>query len=167
MLRSIMAVGDVFDGSYARYTDITSEVSTGTGGIDPGLGDNNDGITILYVPQEKTTGRGPVKYCFMWLAYGSRRPVKKPLDAHHYVTSYYPEGTEKYAVLDCRKLTDWIDRNCELLTLNECYNLLPEWFASEIERDKIRKAKRAELPLLADCRPENKTVFERRMKLAR
>ena len=155
MLRSILCL-DQIQGSYSNYFDILSEVTFPTGGINPNCGDNNDGITLIYVPSKSKV----LKYCFMWLEH------KRPISALQYATHYYKPTDLAFKRCRIVPLVKWLDKNCELLTQSECHKLLPEWYRPEIERRNIRKAKRAQLPFYADCLPQNKKLYEKRMKVA-
>jgi hypothetical protein len=162
VLKAILSLS-IKTGEYYSYSDINSEVTTPEGWINPDLGDNNDGITLMYVPQ----GSKRIKYCFMFLRGYSHKPGKKPLSAKAYVEQYYNPATQShYKAYGIPKLITDLGKHCDLLTLAECYNLLPDWFRPEIERANIKKATRCQLPLYADCLPENKKLYEKRLKEA-
>jgi len=81
------------------------------------LGDNNDGITILDIPNRK--------YCFMFFSGGENGPVQNyvPLSAQQYVNYYYPNpsvGVKRFINLAVKSVT-W-----DLLTIDELHQLFPK-----------------------------------------
>lgn len=155
---------DPRDGFFQNHMDITSEVKLDNGSIDPDMGDNNDGITIIYIPKNSKR----IKYCFMNINCGdstiSKAPVKVPLNANAYAHLYYEETEPKWKSVGMGKLIPWINKNCDLLSLEECHQLLEEWYAPDIEREKILSASPEELPLLVNCYEVNKPILEKMLK---
>jgi hypothetical protein len=147
---------DLENGFYHYTFDITSEVINKKSGIDPDKGDNNDGITIIYVPKDATK----IKYCFMNIGDGDsavmKAPPRIPLSARQYAKLYYEKGSKKWKGFGIEKYIKYLNKNAQLLTPEECQMLLPDWY--------IQHASKDELPLLINCKPVNMNKFEKRLK---
>jgi hypothetical protein len=104
--------------------------------IDPRMGDNNDGITIVDL------SHGDFRYCFMslhGLECGGKVKELSPLSAKEYLFSYYPDFNKGHRNMEIEK-KEWliacdslalIEKETKILTLSEVKKMFPAMFKKE------------------------------------
>ena len=122
LINSLLSV-DPNEGFYSHYLNDTKDMMTPKG-IDPHKGDNNDGITIMYLEDQSKI----VKYAFMGVHEGWSGGYKIPLSAREYLRLYHEEGSDKWKNWKLERLVKSLEKKAVLLTAQECVELLPVFY---------------------------------------
>ena len=129
-------------GTHSPTHNITEEVTETKGKykgcLNPGYGDNNDGITIMDFTQKK------IAYAFIHICdccdYKNIALPLQPLTAEQYLLTYYQKTDPKWKAWKMDALIRYIHKRARLLTVEELHEMFPSFYAEVWEeRRKLKK----------------------------